>query len=163
LAIFFNVQFVQVVLVTGAGGGLGRCYAMDFAKRGATVVVNDLGKDRESGQYFADQVVTEIKMAGGSAVANHESALEGEKIIASVMKLFGRIDVIVNNAGILRDRSFLKMTDKQWDIVIKVEFSFACLSLAVVTPSSLNRFTCMRLVICAKLLGASCASKSTDE
>jgi len=108
------------VIITGAGGGLGRSYALDLAKRGATVVVNDLGKDKKSGEYFADQVVTEIRMSGGNAVSNYDSALNGEKIISKTVELFGRVDAIINNAGVLRDKSFHNMSFEEWDIVLKV-------------------------------------------
>ncbi|XP_074651507.1 peroxisomal multifunctional enzyme type 2-like [Tubulanus polymorphus] len=113
----------KVVLVTGAGGGLGRQYALAFGKRGALVVVNDLGGDIKGGGKSsrpADLVVDEIKSEGGKAIANYDSVEDGAKIIDSVVKAFGKIDVIVNNAGILRDKSFSKTTDADWDIVHRV-------------------------------------------
>ena len=110
----------KVVLITGAGGGLGRSYALAFAREGATVVVNDLARDRTTGESYADRVVAEIKRSGGSAAADYNSALDGDKIVNAVLARFGRIDALVNNAGILRDRSFLKMSDKQWNDVIQV-------------------------------------------
>ena len=112
----------KVVLVTGAGGGLGRAYALLFARLGASVVVNDLGTST-SGQgqsRAADEVVAEIKNMGGKAVANYDSVEEGEKLVDTAIKAFGRIDVIVNNAGILRDKSFSRMTDGDWDLVHRV-------------------------------------------
>jgi NAD(P)-dependent dehydrogenase (short-subunit alcohol dehydrogenase family) len=97
----------RVVLVTGAGNGLGRIYAHFFADRGAKVVVNDLGSNHkgEGGKSSnaADKVVEEIKAKGGVAVANYDSVEFGEKIVKTAMDAFGRIDVIINNAGILRD------------------------------------------------------------
>ncbi|XP_072453245.1 peroxisomal multifunctional enzyme type 2 [Notamacropus eugenii] len=113
----------RVVLVTGAGGGLGRAYALAFAERGASVVVNDLGGDfRGMGKSSsaADKVVEEIRKKGGKAVANYDSVEAGEKVVKTALDAFGRIDVVVNNAGILRDRSFVRTSDEDWDIVHKV-------------------------------------------
>ena len=112
----------RVVIVTGAGRGLGRQYALDFAERGARVVVNDLaenGAEQEQGNS-ADQVVKEINSLGGEAVADYNSVEEGERIVDTAMDNFGRIDVVVNNAGILRDKSFAKMTEQDWDLVYRV-------------------------------------------
>jgi 3-hydroxyacyl-CoA dehydrogenase/3a,7a,12a-trihydroxy-5b-cholest-24-enoyl-CoA hydratase len=113
----------KVVIITGAGNGLGKSHALEFAKRGAKVVVNDLG-----GSAFGDGadaapaqvVVDEIKAAGGEAVANFDSVEDGDKIVQTAMDTFGRIDVVVNNAGILRDKSFHKMTDEDWDLIYRV-------------------------------------------
>jgi NAD(P)-dependent dehydrogenase (short-subunit alcohol dehydrogenase family) len=113
----------QVVIVTGAGGGLGRAHALLFAKRGAKVVVNDLGGSTHgegANASAADKVVAEIRAAGGDAVANHDSVTDGDKIVQCALDSFGRIDVVVNNAGILRDKSFHKMEDADWDLVYKV-------------------------------------------
>ncbi|WXL24720.1 SDR family oxidoreductase [Ectopseudomonas mendocina] len=113
----------QVVIVTGAGGGLGRAHALLFAKHGAKVVVNDLGGSTHgegANASAADKVVEEIRAAGGTAVANHDSVTEGEKIVQCALENFGRIDVVVNNAGILRDKTFHKMEDADWDLVYKV-------------------------------------------
>ena len=113
----------KVVLITGAGAGLGRSHALEFARRGAKVVVNDLGGSRHgegASQSVADRVVEEIKALGGQAVANYDSVENGEAIIATAINYFGRIDVVVNNAGILRDKSFSKMTDEDWDMVYRV-------------------------------------------
>jgi multifunctional beta-oxidation protein len=113
----------QVVVVTGAGGGLGKVYALFFASRGASVVVNDLGgsfKGDGSSSKAADVVVDEIRAAGGKAVANYDSVEFGEKIIETAIKNFGRIDILLNNAGILRDISFKNMTDQDWDLINKV-------------------------------------------
>lgn len=113
----------KVALVTGAGGGLGRSHALLLAARGAKVVVNDLGGsftgDGKSSSA-ADKVVAEIKEAGGQAVANYDSVEDGDKIIKTAVDAFGRIDIIINNAGILRDVSFKKMTQQDWDLVYKV-------------------------------------------
>lgn len=104
----------RVVVVTGAGAGLGREYALLFASRGAKVVVNDLGGNfhGEGQSKNADVVVDEIKKLGGIAVADYNSVTEGEKIIDTALQNFGRIDVLINNAGILRDRSFARISDK---------------------------------------------------
>lgn len=113
----------KVVLVTGAGNGLGKEYALAFGARGAKVVVNDLGGDfKGQGQSSrpADLVVDEIKSKGGVAVANYDSVEEGEKLVKTALDNFGRIDVIVNNAGILRDKSFARITDGDWDIIQRV-------------------------------------------
>lgn len=113
----------RVVIVTGAGNGLGKSHALEFARRGAKVVVNDLGGSATgegASKGAADIVVDEIVAAGGEAVANYDSVTEGDKIVQTAMDNFGRIDVIVNNAGILRDKSFAKMTEDDWDLVYQV-------------------------------------------
>lgn len=113
----------KVVLVTGAGGGLGREYAIEFASRGALVVVNDLGSGKD-GQgktaNFADRVVEEIRKNGGNAVANYDSVEDGEKLIQTALENYGKIDIVINNAGILRDRSFARIADGDWDIIQRV-------------------------------------------
>ena len=116
----------RVIVVTGAGGGLGREYALTLAKEGASVVVNDLGGARDgtgAGHGMADDVVTEIKDAGGRAVANYDSVAEpegAENIIKTAIDEFGKVDGVVSNAGILRDGTFHKMTFENWDAVLKV-------------------------------------------
>ncbi|XP_053330090.1 peroxisomal multifunctional enzyme type 2 [Spea bombifrons] len=113
----------RVVLVTGAGGGLGKAYALAFAERGASVVVNDLGGDFKGegkSSSAADQVVEEIRAKGGKAVANYDSVEDGEKLVQTALDAFGRIDIVINNAGILRDRSFARISDADWDIIHKV-------------------------------------------
>ncbi|MBF6031398.1 SDR family oxidoreductase [Pseudomonas sp. P115] len=119
-----SVQFQdKVVIVTGAGGGLGRAHALLFAKHGAKVLVNDLGGSTQgegANASAADRVVAEIREAGGIAEANHDSVTDGDKIVQHALDVFGRIDVVVNNAGILRDKTFHKMDDSDWDLVYQV-------------------------------------------
>lgn len=113
----------RVVIVTGAGNGLGRCHALAFAARGAKVIVNDLGGDKGgsgASSRAADVVVEEIKAAGGEATANYDSVLDGANIVKTAMDAYGRVDVVVNNAGILRDLSFHKMQDQDWDIIYDI-------------------------------------------
>lgn len=113
----------KVVIVTGAGGGIGRAHALLFAQHGAKVVVNDLGGSTHgegANASAADRVVAEIREAGGTAIANHDSVTDGERIVRQAVEAFGRIDVVVNNAGILRDKTFHKMEDADWDQVYKV-------------------------------------------
>ncbi|KAF1812031.1 peroxisomal multifunctional enzyme [Eremomyces bilateralis CBS 781.70] len=121
----------QTVVVTGAGGGLGKAYATFFGSRGANVVVNDLGgtfKGEGASNKAADVVVDEIKAAGGKAVANYDSVEFGEKIIDTAIQAFGRIDILINNAGILRDISFKNIKDEDWDLIMKVHVtgSYKC-------------------------------------
>ncbi|XP_027621699.1 peroxisomal multifunctional enzyme type 2 isoform X2 [Tupaia chinensis] len=107
----------------GRRKGLGRAYALAFAERGAFVVVNDLGGDFKGvgrGSVAADKVVEEIRRRGGKAVANYDSVEAGEKIVKTALDAFGRIDIVVNNAGILRDRSFSRISDEDWDIIHRV-------------------------------------------
>jgi NAD(P)-dependent dehydrogenase (short-subunit alcohol dehydrogenase family) len=116
----------KVALVTGAGGGLGRCHALALAKEGAKVVVNDLGGTRDgsgAGHSMADQVVDEIKAAGGQAAANYDNVATvagGERIVKSALDAFGQLDICVNNAGILRDKTLAKLTEDLWDPVVNV-------------------------------------------
>lgn len=116
----------KVAVVTGAGGGIGRDIALQLAAAGACVVVNDIGaslsgEGNDTGP--AEAVVREIRAAGGSAVANTDSIATREgavRLIGQAVEAFGRIDCVVNNAGILRDRFFHKMSDEEWDAVLKV-------------------------------------------
>ncbi len=116
----------KVAIVTGAGGGVGRCHALELAKRGAKVVVNDLGGSMDGsggGSEAAKQVVEEIKAAGGEAIANGSSVSDRQgvdNLVAQAMKEYGRIDVLINNAGILRDKSFSKMTLEDFQLVVDV-------------------------------------------
>ena len=116
----------RVIVITGAGGGLGRDYAMTLAREGASVVVNDLGGARDgsgAGSAMADHVVTEIREAGGRAVANYDSVATEDGaagIIKTALDEFGAVHGVVSNAGILRDGTFHKMTSENWDAVLKV-------------------------------------------
>jgi len=116
----------KVVIVTGAGGGIGREHSLALSKEGAAIVVNDLGGARDgtgAGHTMAEKVVAEIKAAGGEAVANFDdvSSMAGARgILATALGSFDRVDAVVNNAGILRDKSFANMGEDLWDIVVKV-------------------------------------------
>lgn len=121
----------RVAIVTGAGAGIGREYALELAKRGAKVVVNDLGGARDgsgASSAAADGVVEEIRKAGGEAVANYDNVATkagGEGIVKTAVDTFGKVDILINNAGILRDKSFLKMEEAEWDAVIAVHLKGA--------------------------------------
>ena len=121
----------RVAVVTGAGGGLGRTYALEIARRGGRVVVNDLGgKPDGSGAStsMADQVVKEIVEAGGQAVANYDSVSTpagGAAIVQTALDHFGRVDVVINNAGILRDKTFAKLSPEELEIVLDVHLKGA--------------------------------------
>ena len=118
----------KVAIITGAGGGLGREHALLLAEAGARVVVNDLGGSVDgSGQGdAADTVVEEIRAAGGEAVANKDSVSDRDgarRIVETAVKEYGTVDILINNAGILRDKSFKKMALDEWDIVINVHLN----------------------------------------
>ena len=117
----------KVAIVTGAGSGLGRIYAFELAKRGARVVVNDLGGARdgagEGSTSPADRVVAEICSAGGQAVANYDNVATvegGQNIVDTALDNYGTVDILINNAGILRDKSFSKMDPQNWQAVFNV-------------------------------------------
>ena len=116
----------RVAVITGAGGGLGRHYALELAKRGARVVVNDLGCSKHgegSGPIPADEVVKEIEILGGDAVASYDDVATvagGKAVVQTALDAFGKIDILVNNAGIIRDRLFVKMEEGSWDAVLDV-------------------------------------------
>ena len=116
----------KVVVVTGAGGGIGRGHALAFASEGAKIVVNDVGAavtGQGASSKPAEVVVAEIKALGGEAVPNFDSVSVkegGENIIKTAVDAFGKLDILVNNAGILRDRMVYNMSDEEWDMVIKV-------------------------------------------
>ncbi|KYF42361.1 sterol carrier protein-2 HAD-2SCP-2, partial [Toxoplasma gondii ARI] len=125
----------QVAIVTGAGGGLGREYALLLAARGAKVLVNDVGvalSGAASESAKTDQVVADIRARGGEAAADYNSVLDGQKIIDHALSLFGRVDILINNAGVLRDASFMKMTHQDWNLVLDVHVrgAYACTKAA---------------------------------
>ena len=116
----------KVAIITGSGGGIGREHALFFAREGAKIVVNDLGSDRHGGGRggeMADKVVAEIKAQGGDAVANYDSVATREGadgLVWSALNKFGRLDIAVNNAGILRDKTILNMSEQDFDLVLDV-------------------------------------------
>ncbi len=121
----------RVAIVTGSGAGLGKCYALELAKRGAKVVVNDLGGSRDgkgSSDAAANKVVDEIKALGGEAVPNYDNVATvagGANIVKTAVDAFGKVDIVINNAGILRDKSFTKMEEENWDGVMNVHLKGA--------------------------------------
>ncbi len=121
----------RVAIVTGAGAGLGRQYALELGKRGAKVVVNDLGGTRDGVGHddaAANKVVEEIKALGGEAVPNYDNVASvkgGENIVKTAIDAFGKVDILINNAGILRDKSFTKMEEENWDSVMGVHLKGA--------------------------------------
>lgn len=137
----------KVALITGAGGGLGEQYALLFAREGAKVVVNDLGGSRDGtggGSAMADQVVAKIKAAGGEAVANYASVSDAEGaqgMVDQAVEAFGGLDIVVNNAGILRDKTLVKMDEAMWDLVMEVHAkgTFLVTKAAVVHMRSQGR------------------------
>ncbi|MFZ1036362.1 MAG: SDR family oxidoreductase [Smithella sp.] len=131
----------RVAIITGAGAGLGRQYALELAKRGAKVVVNDLGGSRDGsgqGTSAADKVVDEIKAQGGEALANYDNVAlveGGENIVRAAVEKFGKVDILVNNAGIVRDKTFNKMDEPTWDVVMNVHLKGA---FCVTRPAFIN-------------------------
>jgi NAD(P)-dependent dehydrogenase (short-subunit alcohol dehydrogenase family) len=121
----------RVAVITGAGGGLGKTYALELARRGAKVVVNDLGGGADGtggGSAMADATVKEIGEAGGTAVANYDSVATpegGEGIIQTALDNFGQVDIVINNAGILRDRTFAKLPPEDLEIILDVHLKGA--------------------------------------
>jgi len=140
----------RVAIVTGAGGGLGKTYAVELARRGARVVVNDLGGAVDgtgASRLAADLVVEEITAAGGEAVASHDSVSTeegGRSIVAAAIDAFGTVDIVVSNAGILRDKSFAKMTMAEVEAVVDVHlrggFYVSQPAFAIMREKSYGRF-----------------------
>jgi len=120
-----NTVADKVVVITGAGSGIGREFALAFAAEGARVVVNDLGRN-ECGDSAAESVAAEIRATGGEAVASIESVAEWDsahRIVEAALDSFGRIDCVINNAGIVRDRFFFNMTQEEWQAVVGVHLN----------------------------------------
>ena len=136
-----SISFVdQVAIVTGAGGGLGRCHALELARRGAKVVVNDLGGSMDGSggsSEAAESVVAEIKALGGEAIASGGSVSDragAQSMVDDAMNAWGRVDVLINNAGILRDKSFSKMTLDDFEMVVNVHLLGAAYCSHAVWP-----------------------------
>lgn len=148
----------RVAIVTGAGAGIGKAHAVELAKRGAKVVVNDLGGARDgsgSSEAAADQVVQEIKAAGGEAVPNYDSVSSmagGENIVKTAVDSYGKLDILINNAGILRDKSMLKMSEAEWDAVLDVHLKAAfCVTQPAVKVMRENEYG--RIVLTSSMSG----------
>lgn len=138
----------RVSIITGAGGGLGRAYAIELAQRGAKVVVNDLGNAADGSgcgnKRPADDVVLEIRQLGGEAIASYESVATpegGEQIVKTALDTFGKVDILINNAGILRDRSIVNLEPEDWDTVIGVNLRGAyCVTRPAFKVMKANNF-----------------------
>ena len=131
----------KVAIITGAGGGIGREHALFFARDGAKVVVNDLGSDRHGGgkgAELADRTVQDIKAAGGEATANYDNVATREGadgLVWTALNKYGRLDVLVNNAGILRDKTLVNMSEQDFQLVLDVHLkgTFLCMQAAART------------------------------
>jgi len=114
----------KVAIVTGSGAGLGRAYALQLASQGASILVNDPGKDKETGALLADKVVAEIKAKGGKAASDYsfvtKDIADAQKIVQRAVDAFGRLDIIVNNAGVLRDVAFKKQSEQDWSFIQEI-------------------------------------------
>ena len=149
----------KVALVTGAGGGLGRAHAMLLAREGASVVVNDLGGARDgtgSSNTMAQKVVEEIKAEGGQAIANYWSVTNRDDAIAMVedtVSAFGKIDILIANAGILRDKSFKNMDDEMWDVVMDVHLRGTYLSTKAAYDKMLEQGSGGRIIMTSSTSG----------
>jgi NAD(P)-dependent dehydrogenase (short-subunit alcohol dehydrogenase family) len=149
----------KVALVTGAGGGLGRAHAMLLAAEGAKVVVNDLGGARDgtgASTSMADGVVDEILAAGGEAVAHYGSVTSREDaqgMVDAAVNQYGKIDILIANAGILRDKSFKNMTDDMWDEVLDVHLRGTYLTTKVAFDQMLEQGTGGRIIMTSSTSG----------
>lgn len=148
----------RVAIVTGAGAGIGRAHALELAGRGAKVVVNDLGGARDgsgSSAAAADEVVEEIKAAGGEAAANYDSVATmegGQNIVKTALDKYGKLDILISNAGILRDKSLLKMSEAEWDAVLAVHLKGAfCVTQPAVKAMRENGYG--RIVLTSSMSG----------
>jgi NAD(P)-dependent dehydrogenase (short-subunit alcohol dehydrogenase family) len=149
----------KVALVTGAGGGLGRAHALLLAHEGASVVVNDLGGARDgtgADASMADGVVAEIKEAGGNAVAHYGSVSDKEAaqgMVEVAVSEFGKLDILIANAGILRDKSFKNMDDEMWDIVLDVHLRGTYLTTKAAFDHMLQRGEGGRIIMTSSTSG----------
>ena len=149
----------KVALVTGAGGGLGRAHARLLAAEGAQVVVNDLGGARDgtgASTSMADGVVDEILAAGGEAVAHYGSVTSREDaqgMVDAAVNQYGKIDILIANAGILRDKSFKNMTDDMWDVVLDVHLRGTYLTTKVAFDQMLEQGTVGRIIMTSSTSG----------
>ena len=149
----------KVALVTGAGGGLGRAHAILLAKEGAKVVVNDLGGARDgtgASASMADGVVDEINATGGEAVAHYGSVTsraDAEGMVKAAIDSFGKIDILIANAGILRDKSFKNMTDDMWDVVMDVHLRGTYLVSKVAYDQMIEQGTGGRIIMTSSTSG----------
>ncbi len=154
-----GMLYGKVAVVTGAGGGLGRAHALLLAQEGASVVVNDLGGSRDGtggGSSMADAVVEEIKAAGGNAVANYGSVTsraDAEAMVAGAVEAFGKIDILIANAGILRDKSFKNMDDGMWDAVIDVHLRGTYLTAKVAYDKMIEQGSGGRIIVTSSTSG----------
>ena len=149
----------KVALVTGAGGGLGRAHALLLAHEGAQVIVNDLGGSRDgtgASSSMADGVVDEIKAAGGEATAHYGSVTsrdDAESMVQCAVDTYGKIDILIANAGILRDKSFKNMDDNMWDVVMDVHLRGTYLVTKVAYDTMLEQGTGGRIIMTSSTSG----------
>jgi NAD(P)-dependent dehydrogenase (short-subunit alcohol dehydrogenase family) len=149
----------KVALVTGAGGGLGRAHALLLAQEGASVVVNDLGGSRDgtgAGTSMADEVVNEIKVAGGNAVADYGSVTsreDAQAMVQTAVDTFGKLDICIANAGILRDKSFKNMDEAMWDAVIDVHLRGTYLTVKTAYDQMLEQGEGGRIIMTSSTSG----------
>jgi NAD(P)-dependent dehydrogenase (short-subunit alcohol dehydrogenase family) len=149
----------KVAIVTGAGGGLGRAHALLLAQEGASVVVNDLGGSRDgtgASHSMADTVVTEIREAGGRAVANYGSVSDksaAQEMVEQAVREFGKLDILIANAGILRDKSFKNMTDEMWEVVLDVHLRGTYLTTKAAYDRMLEQGTGGRIIMTSSTSG----------
>jgi NAD(P)-dependent dehydrogenase (short-subunit alcohol dehydrogenase family) len=149
----------KVAIVTGAGGGIGRAHARLLAKEGAAVVVNDLGGARDGtgeSHSMADTVVSEIKADGGRAIAHYGSVTDKDaaaNMIATAISEFDRVDILIANAGILRDKSFKNMDDEMWDVVLDVHLRGTYLTVKAAYDKMLEQGEGGRIVMTSSTSG----------
>ena len=149
----------KVAIVTGAGGGIGKAHALLLAKEGACVVVNDLGGARDgtgASSSMADAVVDEITAAGGKAVANYGSVTDkaaAKEMVDQAVQAFGKLDILIANAGILRDKSFKNMDDDMWDLVLDVHLRGTYLTTKAAYDRMIEQGTGGRIVMTSSTSG----------